>query len=87
MLRGAAKSPASEAGLAEESFRRALALAHQQETRSLELRAAMSLARLEATSGQAIEAKQRLAEICDSFTEGFATPDLQEAFALLGREE
>jgi predicted ATPase len=61
----------------EGSFRRALQMARQQSARSLELRAALSLARL---SGE----RQGLAELCRSFSEGLDTPDLREARALLG---
>ena len=68
---------------AEACFRRALALARQQQARSLELRAAMSLTRLYQKQGRQAEARPMLAECYDWFTEGFDTPDLQEAKALL----
>jgi predicted ATPase len=62
---------------------RALNLARQQETKSLELRAAMSLARLWQYQGKRQTAHNLLAEIYGWFTEGFDTPDLQDARALL----
>jgi predicted ATPase len=49
----------------------------------LELRAALSLSRLWQGQGQREEARQLLAEVYGWFTEGFDTPDLQEAKALL----
>src|SRR5262249_13203990 len=68
---------------AEACFRRALALARQQQARSLELRAATSLTRLYRKQGRQAEARPMLAEGYDRVTEGFDTPDLQEAKALL----
>jgi predicted ATPase len=67
----------------ESCFQDALAIARRQEAKSLELRAAMSLARLWQRQGKQSTAHQLLAEIYDWFTEGFATADLQEAKALL----
>ena len=58
---------------AEDSFRTALAIAREQGTRGYELRAAASLAQLWCEQGRRGEA----------FTEGFDTPDLKEAKALL----
>ena len=68
---------------AEECFRQALDIARRQQAKSLELRAAMSLGRLRQQQGRHAEAHQILAEIYGWFTEGFETPDLQEAKALL----
>jgi TOMM system kinase/cyclase fusion protein len=68
---------------AEPCFRQALAIARRQQAKSLELRAAMSLARLWQQQGKQAEAHQLLAEIYNWFTEGFDTADLQEAKALL----
>jgi class 3 adenylate cyclase/predicted ATPase len=62
---------------------RALKVARAQEARSLELRAATSLARLWHQQGRHDEARDLLAPIYDWFTEGFGTPDLIEAKALL----
>src|SRR5262245_57009646 len=55
----------------------------QQQAKSLELRAIMSLSRLWQRQGKKDEAQQLLAEIYGWFTEGFDTKDLQEAKALL----
>ena len=68
---------------AERCFGRALEVARQQEARSLELRAATSLARLWQGQGKADAARALLAPICDWFTEGFDTADLQDARDLL----
>jgi len=68
---------------AEECFRQALDIARRQQAKSLELRVAMSLGRLRQQQGRYVEAYQILAEIYGWFTEGFETPDLQEAKALL----
>jgi predicted ATPase len=54
-----------------------------QECKSWELRATVSLCRLWQEQGKLEEARQLLAEIYGWFTEGFDTPDLQEAKALL----
>ncbi|MBI3801012.1 MAG: AAA family ATPase [Deltaproteobacteria bacterium] len=67
----------------EECFLRAIAVARKQEAKSLELRAVISLSRLWQHQGKQAEARQRLAEIYNWFTEGFDTKDLQEAKALL----
>jgi predicted ATPase len=64
-------------------FRRALDVARRQEARSLELRAATSLARLWDHQGQHTQARDLLAPIYDKFTEGFDTSDVKEAKALL----
>ena len=68
---------------AEALFRRALEIAHVQEARSFELRAATSLARLLQKQGKPTEARGLLAPLYAWFTEGFATRDLQDAQALL----
>jgi predicted ATPase len=68
---------------AEECFCQALALARQRHARAFELRAAMSLSHLWQQQGNRVKARQLLTEIYPWFTEGFATPDLQEAKALL----
>ena len=67
----------------EVAFQRALQLARQQQAKSWELRAAMSLARLWGEQGRRTEAHALLAPIYGWFTEGFDTPDLREARALL----
>ena len=68
---------------AEECFWKAIEIARQQQAKSLELRAVMSLSRLWQRQGKKDEARQMLAEIYGWFTEGFDTADLQEAKALL----
>ena len=68
---------------AEECFHQALAVARQQQAKSLELRATVSLARLWQQQGKHAEAYDLLAPLYDWFTEGFDTADLQEARALL----
>jgi predicted ATPase len=68
---------------AEAGLQRALDVAHRQEAKSLELRAAMSLSRLWQQQGKQAEARELLTPIYGWFTEGFDTADLQEARALL----
>jgi predicted ATPase len=68
---------------AEASWQQALALARSQPARSLELRAATRLARLWQRQGKPAAARALLEPIYNAFTEGFDTPDLQEALALL----
>ena len=68
---------------AEACFLDAIETARQQQAKSWELRAVMSLARLWQRQGKKGEARQILAEIYGWFTEGFDTKDLQEAKALL----
>jgi predicted ATPase len=70
---------------AEASFRRALEIAHRQQAKSLELRVAVSLARLWPEQGKKAKAWQLLSEIYRWFTEGFDRKDLQEAKAMLDR--
>ena len=79
----ALKSPEPDAAKAEAYFGRALALARQQQAKSWELRAAMSLARLWRDQGKVQQARELLAPIYGWFTEGFDTRDLKEAKALL----
>ena len=68
----------------ETEYLRALELARSQASRSLELRASISLARLHRNQGKRTEARDLLVPIYGWFTEGFDTLDLQEAKALLG---
>ena len=72
-----------DAAKAERYFERALAVARQQQAKSWELRAAMSLARLWRDQGNVHQARELLAPIYGWFTEGFDTRDLKEAKALL----
>jgi predicted ATPase len=62
---------------------RALDVARRQEAKSLELRAAMSMARLWQQQGKRGAARELLVTIYDWFTEGFDTADLQDAKTLL----
>jgi predicted ATPase len=64
-------------------FERALAIDRQQQAKSWELRAAMSMARLWRDQGNRGEARELLAPVYGWFTEGFDTLDLKEAKALL----
>jgi len=68
---------------AEELYRKALSIAQEQEAKLWELRTAASLARLRRDQGRRAEARDLLAPIYGWFTEGFDTPDLKEAKALL----
>jgi predicted ATPase len=64
-------------------LQRALEVARRQQAKSLELRAAMSLARLWQRQGKCTAAYELLAPVYNWFTEGFDTADLQEAKTLL----
>jgi predicted ATPase len=68
---------------AEEFYRKALSIAREQEAKLWELRAVVSLARLRRDQGRPTEARDLLAPVYGWFTEGFGTPDLKEAKALL----
>jgi predicted ATPase len=72
-----------KAAKAEGYFERALAVARQQQAKSWELRAAMSLARLWRDQGKVQQARELLAPVYGWFTKGFDTRDLKEAKALL----
>jgi len=78
-----ALSPEPDAAKAEGYFERALTVARQQQAKSWELRAAMSLGRLWRDQGKSQQARELLAPVYGWFTEGFDTRDLQEAKALL----
>jgi hypothetical protein len=67
----------------EDAFLRAIEVARQQQAKSLELRAVVSLSRLWQRQGRKEEARQKLAEIYGWFTEGFTTADLRAARKLL----
>jgi predicted ATPase len=77
------KSPEPAAAKAEAYFERALAVARQQQAKSWELRAAMSMARLWRDQGKREEARELLAPVYGWFTEGLDTLDLKEAKTLL----
>ena len=75
--------PNPDAAKAEAYFMRALEVARQQQAKSWELRAAMSMARLWRDQGKREEARDLLAPVYGWFTEGFDTLDLKEARGLL----
>ena len=79
----ALKSPKPDAAKSAAYFLHSLAVARKQEAKSLELRAAMSMARLWRDQGRRKEAHELLAPVYGWFTEGFDTRDLKEAKALL----
>ena len=72
-----------DAAKAEGHFQRGLAVARQQQAKSWELRAAISLASLWRDQGKVQQARELLAPVYGWFTEGFDTRDLKEAKALL----
>ena len=82
-LRGDLLNAIGDRAAAEQSYHDALAVAKRQSARTLELRAATSLARLWRDQRKRCEARDLLAPIYGWFTEGFDTPDLKEAKALL----
>jgi predicted ATPase len=75
--------PEHDVAKAEACFEHALAVARQQQARSWELRASMSMARLWRDQGKRNEARDLLAPVYGWFTEGFDTLDLKEAKFLL----
>ena len=79
----ALKSPQPDTVKAQAYFERALAIARQQQAKSWELRAAISMARLRRDQGKPQQALELLAPVYGWFTEGFDTLDLKEAKALL----
>jgi predicted ATPase len=84
-LRGALllQHEGAQPGEAEACFQQALIIARRQQAKSLELRAATSLARLWQQQGKHAAARELLAPLYGWFTEGFETADLQDAKALL----
>ncbi len=68
---------------AEQSYLKAIEVARKQRAKSLELRAAVSLARILRDTERRDRARATIAEIYDQFTEGLNTPDLREAKSLL----
>jgi len=68
---------------AEELYCKALEIAEEQKAKSWELRAAVSLAQLHRDQDRRAEARDLLAPVYGWFTEGFDTPDLKDAKALL----
>jgi predicted ATPase len=82
-LRGEIRHRQGEEEMAEADFRDAIALAREISAKAWELRAATNLARLWCQQGRRAEARDLLASVYGWFTEGFDTPDLKEAKALL----
>lgn len=81
--RGELLLASGERGAADACFQDALSCARAQEARSLELRAAVSLARLYLEEGESPKASAILRPVYESFVEGFDTPDLVEARQLV----
>ena len=72
-----------ERATAEQNYRRALAVAERQGAKTFGLRAATCLARLWRDQGKRAQARDLFAPVYGSFTEGFDTPVLRDARALL----
>ena len=82
-LRGVVLAETGESAEAASWFQRAIDTARGQEAKSLELRAATSLARLWRDQGKRAQARDLLAPVYGWFTEGLDTADLRDAKALL----
>ena len=82
-LKGELLRLGGEDGRAEACFETALDVASRQGALSLELRASTSLARLRKDTGRGREARSLLSSVYGRFREGFDTPDLRDAQALL----
>jgi class 3 adenylate cyclase/predicted ATPase len=82
-LRGLVALSRGEFGESNAWLLKSLQIARQQQAKSLELRAAMSMARLRRDQGKRQQAHDLLAPVYGWFTEGFDTLDLKEAKALL----
>ena len=76
-------APEQDPTKAEDYFQRALAVASEQQAKSWELRAAMSMARLWRDQGKPQQALELIAPVYGWFTQGFDTRDLKEAKTLL----
>ena len=72
-----------DAAKAQGYLERAISTARQQQAKSWELRASISLARLRRDQGQVQQARELLSPVYSWFTEGFGTRDLKEAKTLL----
>jgi predicted ATPase len=75
----------NDPGSAVDCFKQAIEIAQLQGAKSLELRAAVNLARLWQERGEIGEARDILAPVFEWFTEGFDTPDLIEAKKVLAQ--
>jgi predicted ATPase len=82
-VRGDLLNATGDQAAAEQSYHQALAVARRQSAKLFELRTAASLARQWRDQGKRSEARDLLAAIYNWFTEGFDTPDLKQAKALL----
>ena len=82
-LKGVLLLSRGNAAQSESCFKRSIRIAQRQQANSLELRAATSLARLWGEQGRRTEARDLLAPVYGWFTEGFDSPDLKDARALL----
>jgi ATP/maltotriose-dependent transcriptional regulator MalT len=82
-IQGELRSACGRLDEAEARFRAAIGVARERQEKSLELRATMSLVRLLGRRGGADEARRKLTEIYEWFTEGFDTRDLREARQIL----
>jgi class 3 adenylate cyclase/predicted ATPase len=82
-LRGTLLRSMHDHAAAEYSYRQALAVAHGQSAKFWELRASLDLTRLWRDQGRCMEARELLTDVYAWFTEGFDTPVLKEAKALL----
>ena len=78
-----AHNPAGDRDAAEASFWAAISVAREQDARTLELRATLSLARLLQDCGRQEEAVRTLAPVSETFDRRVVTPDLAEARTLL----
>jgi tetratricopeptide (TPR) repeat protein len=82
-LKGALLLQQGKDDQAEDCYRRAIAIAHQQQSKFLALRATVSLCRLWQAQGKTQEAWQQVTTLYHWFTEGFDAPDLRAAQELL----
>ena len=82
-VRGDLLKATGDEAAAEQSYQQALVVAKRQSAKLFELRAATGLARLWRDQGKITEARDLLAPVYNWFTEGFDTPVLKEAKALL----
>jgi predicted ATPase len=82
-LKGIVLSGLNKVDEGQSALEQAMRIAHRKHGRAYELRAATGLARLWGEQGRRVEARDLLAPIYGWFTEGFDTPDLKEAKALL----
>jgi tetratricopeptide (TPR) repeat protein len=82
-LKGEIATAAGDQAGAEGFYQRALEAARRQEVRSWELQTTISFSELRRRQGRVGEARQMLAAVYSSFSEGFETADLKKAKALL----